>query len=223
MYITTAKALLMGIEALKHLPDTNENNEAISRLKALINTPRLMNWTQESVHETIKEWAAAHGRNPTVSDLAETGMPKNCTIRKLFNMQASTFLRLYYPDSKKKIISKYYNLTKDDMLKIFRNEFIRLNAPTSKTYDKLRDKSTPSWTTVAKVVSDGSWYGLLREAEIEVKYVSKKESYWQETQSIKVQNSEIQMFQKFQELDEIAKHSINKKIPPTGGPPDRQL
>jgi hypothetical protein len=60
-------------------------------------------WTKELVFKELNKWKQEHGRNPTVTNLVEPGMPKAITIQKLFDMRASAFLNIYYPSKKPRL------------------------------------------------------------------------------------------------------------------------
>lgn len=62
------------------------------------------------VFRQLDEWTKEHNRIPKATDPAESDMPmpEASTVQKLFDMNSSTFLNMYYPAyKKKKPISKY--------------------------------------------------------------------------------------------------------------------
>lgn len=128
MYITISKALDIAVEAIKNLPDTYENRQAIIRLTNLKSTKITTTWTQDGVFKALNNWSKRHHRNPTVTDLVEPDMPKATTIKKLFDMRASAFLNIYYPNSaKKKPTTPYSIKTREEWILIFQHEFSRIN------------------------------------------------------------------------------------------------
>ena len=162
MYITRLQAIDIAISAIRQLPDSSQNRQAIERLENIKNDCKAIDWTQETVRKALDEWAAAHGRNPTVTDLAEPNMPKAVTIQKLFDMKASAFLNIYYPVKKsKRSSSKYTVRTKEEWISDFINQYNSICPVSAKEYNAKRDKDSPTWLTVARYLNIATWNELL--------------------------------------------------------------
>jgi len=162
MYITRLQAIDIAISAIKQLPDSSQNRQAIERLENIKNDCKAIDWTQETVRKALDEWAEAHGRNPTVTDLAEPNMPKAVTIQKLFDMKASAFLNIYYPIEKSKHNSSKYTVrTKEEWISDFIRQYNSICPASSKEYNAKRDKDSPTWLTVARYLNIATWNELL--------------------------------------------------------------
>ncbi len=162
MYITRPKAIEIAIDAISRLPDSNQNRQAIERLINLQNDCKAMNWTARTVHQVLSEWRDSHGRNPTVTDLTEPGMPKAVTIKKIFDMKASAFLNIYYPkENNRQKCSKYTVKPKEEWISDFVAEFNRIKPKSAKDYNAKRDPGSPTWLTIARYLKLSTWKDLL--------------------------------------------------------------
>lgn len=162
MYITRLRAIDIAISAINQLPDSNENRQAVERLFNIKSDCKIVTWTKESVCQALDEWAAAHGRNPTVTDLAEPNMPKAVTIQKLFDMKASAFLNIYYPTEKnRRSSSKYSVRTKEEWISDFILQYNSILPASAKEYNIKRDNDSPTWLTVARYLGVSTWNELL--------------------------------------------------------------
>ena len=162
MYITRLRALDIAISAISQLPDSNENRQAVERLLNIRSDCKTITWTKGSVRQALDEWTAAHGRNPTVTDLVEPNMPKAVTIQKLFDMKASAFLNIYYPREKtKRKSSKYTVRTREEWISDFISQYNSIRPASAKEYNVKRDKDSPTWLTVARYLNVSTWSELL--------------------------------------------------------------
>lgn len=162
MYITRLRAIDIAISAINQLPDSNENRQAVERLLNIKNDCRIVTWTKESVCQALDEWAAAHGRNPTVTDLVEPNMPKAVTIQKLFDMKASAFLNTYYTTEKRKPQSSRYSVrSREEWITDFKAQYNAIRPASAKEYNVKRDNDSPTWLTVARYLGVATWKELL--------------------------------------------------------------
>lgn len=161
MYITRLKAIDIAVSAIKQLPDSSENRQAVERLLNIKSDCKAIIWTKESVHKALDEWAEGHGRNPTVTDLAEPNMPKAVTIQKLFDMKASAFLNIYYPTGKNKRISRYTVRTREEWISDFTAQYKSIRPVSAREYNVKRSKDSPTWLTVARYLGVATWKELL--------------------------------------------------------------
>ncbi len=167
MYITRSQAIEIAIEAIRKLPDSNDNRQAIERLINLQNDCKAMKWTPETVHQALQEWRDEHGRNPTVTDLAEPGMPKAVTIKKIFDMKASAFLSIYYPkEGVKQKSSKYSIKSEEEWIDDFKAQFNKIKPKSAKEYNAKRDNGSPTWLTVARYLQLSTWKELLAAVNV---------------------------------------------------------
>lgn len=171
MYITILQALNIAVEAIRQLPDSDENRQAITRLTNLKNKDLYVNWTKELVFKKLNDWKKNHdNRNPNATCLAEHGMPKAHTIQRLFDMKASAFFNIYYPNdnSKKTAYTPYSVHSKEEYVELFIKEYNRIKPRTSKEYNVLRNKDTPTWLTIAKYVGVTTWRELLEITKVDI-------------------------------------------------------
>ena len=63
MYISRLQAIDIAVSAIKQLPDSIENRQAIERLLNIKSDCKAICWTKESVHQALDEWTKIHGRN----------------------------------------------------------------------------------------------------------------------------------------------------------------
>ena len=98
MTVTIKAAMDMAIRALQEKEQTEEVTQAIHKLQQLAKRDLVAQWSRESILEALENWRKAHdGQAPTVTALAEPGMPGCSIIQKHFGMRASAFLRQQYP------------------------------------------------------------------------------------------------------------------------------
>ena len=169
MYINRLQAIDIAISAIKILPETEENKQAIIRLTNM-KQDRYINWTKELVFQYLDNWTKEHERNPTVTNLVELNMPKATTIQKLFDMKASAFLNIYYPPKEKRInTSKYTIKSQQEWIDDFIEQFNQIQPKTSKDYNVKRDKSTPTWLTIARYLNATTWNELLKLTSVNTK------------------------------------------------------
>lgn len=161
MYISRLQAIDIAVSAIKQLPDSIENRQAVERLLNIKSDCKAICWTKESVHQVLDEWAKIHGRNPTVTDLAEPNMPKAVTIKKLFDMKASAFLNIYYPTSIRRSYGRYTFKSREEWVADFTEQFNRIYPSSAKDYNAKRDKDSPTWLTVARYLNVSTWSELL--------------------------------------------------------------
>lgn len=199
MYITRLQAIDIAISAINQLPDSSENRQAVERLLNIKNDCKAIIWTKELVHQTLNEWVTAHKRNPTVTDLAEPNMPKAVTIQKLFDMKASAFLNIYYPSSKPKRpnTSKYTVKSQQEWIDDFIEQFNQIKPKSAKDYNAKRDKTTPTWLTIARYLNISTWNELLKLTGVNTQCLHRQYQY--QTKEYVV-NSTSSLYEKLETL-----------------------
>ena len=130
-------------------------------------------WDKESIIKALNDYKEKTGRAPTVTNLVETGMPKNLTIQSHFHIRASEFLKQLFPENRNlkknaKPYSKFGFETEEEWLNCFAEQFKKHLCPDmcSKKYDLLRDKGTPTWSTIAKHCKMTLWKELMEAAGV---------------------------------------------------------
>lgn len=177
MYINTLEAINIAVNAIRQLPQSPENEQAIERLLNM-KSDRYIHWTREMVKDRLDKWAAEHGRNPTVTNLAEPDMPKAVTIQRLFDMKASAFLNIYYPSdtSKRRNTSKYTIKTEDEWVEDFVRQFNEIKPRSAKDYNAKRAEGTPTWLTVARYLGLSTWGELVLRTGVNTECLKVKKS-----------------------------------------------
>ena len=87
-------------------------------------------------------------------------MPKAVTIQRLFDMKASAFLNIYYPNEKSKRSSKYTVRTKEEWISDFIEQYNSIRPDSAKEYNAKRDRNSPTWLTVARYLNIAKWSEL---------------------------------------------------------------
>ena len=176
MKMTAKQALGLAISALKAQPGTEQTRAAIERLEQLIESSMVTHWTKELIIERLDKWRDSHGRNPTVTDLAEPGMPKCSQIKRLFDMKATAFLNIYYPtDRPKRPKSKYTEMSRKEYIEQFKAEYDRIKPKSSKEYNARRAEGTPTWLTAARYLGVTTWNELLTLTEVDTEHLRRRE------------------------------------------------
>jgi hypothetical protein len=174
MYITRLQSIDIAINAIKQLPESEENLQAIERLLNLKETLLVQpKWTKELVFKELNKWKQEHGRNPTVTNLVEPGMPKAITIQKLFDMRASAFLNIYYPSKKPRFkYTPYLSKSKDEWINDFVKQYNELKPRSSKDYNNRRDPATPTWNTIARYCGECTWNNLIKLSGVDTSHLN---------------------------------------------------
>lgn len=177
MYVTVSKAIDMAIKALRDLPESNENEQAITRLKNLQDKNHYTKWTKDLVFNRLSKWARTHNRNPTITNLAESGMPKGSQIRRLFDMSPKAFLNTYYPQLKEDTINKKYTTkSKQEYVDLFIEEYERIKPKSSREYNNKRNPNYPTWCTIARYINVSTWLQLLECTGVDTSHLNKIET-----------------------------------------------
>ncbi len=174
MYITKLQALKMAISTLESQPQTDEINQAILRLKNMMKDTKMIPWTKEAVFKRLNEWKKEHGRNPTVTNLAEPGMPKAVTIQHLFDMKASAFFNIYYPlETKRTSTTPYSVKSKDEWLAFFCKQYDKIKPTSGTDYNAKREEGTPTWITIARYCGVSQWTKLLEISNVDTSHLKR--------------------------------------------------
>ena len=177
MYVNRLQALQIAINAIKQLPETEENNLAIKSLEGILKDCRILDtyWTKEKVFEVLNKWREAHGRNPTVTTLMESGMPAPSTIQKLFDMRGSAFFNIYYPkEGKIKHKNKYSIKSDEEWVNDFIEQFNKIKPSSANDYNVKRDKTSPAWQTIARYLKLSTWKELIKKVGVSVESLKVK-------------------------------------------------
>ena len=178
MYVNRTEALKIAIEAIKQLPETCENKQAIERLEGIIADCKISGiyWTKEKVFEVLNKWRDEHRRNPSVTNLMEPGMPPTTTIQRLFDMSGSAFLNIHYPRFEKaKRKNKYTIKTEQEWIENFVEQFNKIQPCSANDYNSKRGKGTPTWLTIARYLNLSTWHELLQKTGVKTQCLKVKQ------------------------------------------------
>lgn len=168
------KAISIAIEAIKQLPYSDENEQAIKMLNTFVKMTINRHWTKETVFQALDQWRDEHGRNPTVTNLVEDGMPKAVTIQRMFDMKASAFMRIYYPsEHTKKPVTKYSVRTEQEWIDDFKRQYEKIKPKSGREYNNCREEGSPTWNTIIKYCHVGTWTELLKMTNVDTKHLHK--------------------------------------------------
>ena len=170
---TTIDALKVGIESIELRTDLTDKakSDYIRLLQAMMGRDWYIHWDKQSIIKALMAYKEEHGVAPTVTNLAERGMPKNLTIQTHFNMKASLLLKRLFPEQRTRRKQNPWGLdSREEWLACFSKQFDKhkSNGMTSKKYDVLRDPSTPSWGTIARYCGIDTWTGLVAAAGVKI-------------------------------------------------------
>lgn len=169
--MTTKDALGLAIITLQKESRSKEKDEAIKLLAQLQKRDFISKWTQETIIAALDNWRDINGKPPTATNLIEPGMPGSNIIQKYFGMSAKAFLRMRYPKNNNSTPpkNKYGFMSEDDWVTCFREQFLKHcndEGFSSKTYNILKDKNTPLWTTIARHCGTSKWSKLMELAKV---------------------------------------------------------
>lgn len=163
------KTLVDYFEKVNDVDDEVKN--AIDYLARYLSSNRL--WTDKEIRIAIEHFIEQHGRPPRVKelDLIE-GLPPHPSISNLYKMPAGKWLLENYPPSFE--VNWRYNYTYDvytreDYIKYFTEEFIKVNPTSAVDFNARRNQNYPSWQFVAKQLGITKWTELKELCGVEYK------------------------------------------------------
>lgn len=208
--MTNLEALNFCYDLVSDLPNNHpRKQDVLARLNNMRNKDVFVHWSKELIIQCLKDFKKEKGRAPTTTDLLTPGMPHPATIKKHCDMSAPLFLKQLFPElrntSKTKIYNQYGFNCKQDWLDCFVEQFNKHTIATSREYNRIKDKGTPQWETIAKHCDlPISWSKLMSTAG--VKYKGKIE-----TTHINKVNSYSPSFAKFESLNQ-ERAQLNKEL-----------
>ena len=161
--MTRKQAVCRALELLESLGPSPEIAGVIEKLQEVYAEMPFTRWSEDTVHDTLRQFAAERGRNPTAADLKRRGMPPHTVIRLRFGMTAKAFLDTYYPPAPGGYASGPYGWkSKEDWTQDFIRQYKEKKPVSGQRYNAVRDAGSPSWLTIAKYNGGTSWRGLRR-------------------------------------------------------------
>lgn len=175
--LATTQAIQIGIESIEIRDDipSKTKQQAIKLLQSLEQADWHKGWDEESIIQTLQDYKKRTGIAPTVTSLKEYGMPKSVTIRSYFHMSPSLFLKRLFPENQKMrhvnpcLSNPFGFKTEADWLNCFIEQFNKHKADgmSSRKYNILRDKDTPTWDTIARHCGVPTWSSLMEKTGVE--------------------------------------------------------
>ena len=180
--LSTVQAISLGIESIEAREDIppKTKEQAIKLLKSLEQADWHRGWTKESILQALNDYRQRTGKAPTVTSLKEHGMPKDVTIRSVFQMSPSLLLKRMFPESGNQSLAdrarsdQFGFETREDWIKCFREQFEKHKSEgmSCRRFNLLRDANTPAWETTARHCGISGWSELMKTAGVE--YIKKK-------------------------------------------------
>lgn len=211
-YFSIHKAIEIAIGSIKSNNDLSPKTkkETIRILNNIAKRDYFTYWDKGKIIRTLKDYKERTGLTPTVTTLTEVGMPKATTVQSIFHIKASLFLKQLFPEKRKTRHDKMYTNpygfnTEEAWLKCFKEQFEKCGYPTSKRYNALRDKDTPTWNTIARYLGLSTWSELMSRAE--VNYPDKKAT----AQAVKIQSTVSPTMRKLEQINS-EKRKLNDEL-----------
>lgn len=175
--ITTIQAIQLGIESIKMRDNISPQRKerAIHLLSALEQSDWYKGWDKDSIIKALYDYKERTGIAPTASNLKEHGMPNSVTIRSYFHMSPSLLLKRLFPENNTmenvnlRLSNPFGFETEEAWLNCFVEQFKKHGneGMSCKKYDVLRDKDTPTWSTIARHCGLSTWNSLLKKANVQ--------------------------------------------------------
>ena len=166
--MTRKQAVCKALELLCAMEPSEETAEVMTKLEEILHEMPFTRWSEETIHDTLRQFATDHGRNPTSTDLKRKCMPPHPVIKLRFGMAAREFLHKFYPTSPRGYEPPPYGgKSKEDWTADFIAQFGAIKPTSAEQYDKQRRKNTPSWQTIARYNGEKRWAELLASLGLE--------------------------------------------------------
>lgn len=146
-------------------------SEIIEKLTHILEEVGTPKWTKESVLDAYEQYTTDNQTDIYYHDFFESnGLPSRWVIDKLFGMKVTEFRDKYFPIrfEKKKPLSRYRNISVEYWNDIFIKELQEKDIKTQAGYANLRDKSHPSFLTLASMNGVRTWSQLLEKLGVDL-------------------------------------------------------
>ncbi len=208
MQMSCKHALIKALEIIELSENTVEKQLIIDALKQQIKELSKTKWTKELIFEAIDNWKERTGYNPIYKDFLKKELPSPITVESYFNMKMGDFLNQYYPkDLDKRNTNICNRFSQEEWIDNFKEQYNKIKPSSGKEFNALRDFETPTWLTISRNCSDGTWSGLLKKSNVDTKHLKRKIVYKNELLS--VSHSDFNSHKKYKD---IAKNSSLKII-----------
>lgn len=158
--MTRKEALSIAIQAIS---DTKENQEAITVLQSLSDDLPFVHWSEDAIHDSIRQFILENGRNPTCTDFKKRGMPPHTVIQNRYGISLREWLDTNYPTQRPDP-----EMVKAKNIKAFRTEYHRIRPKSAEEFNKYKRPHIRSWVTIAHYCGVKSWRKLLSALDLPV-------------------------------------------------------
>ncbi len=142
-----------------------EKEKLLSVLNDIADELPCVHWTEKAIFDACEEFLLSHPYI-TLKDFERADMPSHPTIKNRFGMTAKEFRDKYYPIGNVTTRSPYFERSVEEWNELFRTEFEHLRCTGQDDYNRRRDKSLPTWNTMAKMNGLKRWNELLEKVGI---------------------------------------------------------
>lgn len=122
-------------------------------------------WSREAIFDACDAWVEEHGAL-TLRAFASPEMPSHGAVKNRFGMTAREFRDRYYPLEGGPAGSPYAGECAAVWNERFRADFHAMGCTGQADYNERRDRSLPTWNTVAAMNGVRSWSALLAALEL---------------------------------------------------------
>lgn len=203
----TIKEALNRAECIINTSNEPDRVEICRKLRLCSDTLHLMKWTKETVMDACEQFIIDNGRGITTKDFELVRMPRHPSIKRLFGMTAADFRDKYFPNPNTELFnhSPYRDVTKQEMIKLFTKEYLRVKPVSGpdffKRYDNMR---CPNFQTVCSKCGIPAQWRLL----IETLKLPKFEKVYKRPGSVQFKmSSEAPIYQKWDKVNNA--HTTN--------------
>ncbi len=159
--MTRKEALTEAIEIIsKARIGARRKEDIIKGLELCQSELPFARWSEAAIFDACDDWVREHGII-CLRDFDHAGLPSHPTIKNRFGMTAKEFRDRYYPISDVSTRSRYFERNRAEWDAMFVAEFNRLRATGQDDYNRRREKSLPTWNSMAAMHGVHTWRELL--------------------------------------------------------------
>lgn len=163
-YIMTRKDAIK--KAMGYISKSNIDNkkEILKKLELCVLELPYAKWSKEAIFDACNQFTHENNGIIRLADFANYGLPAPSTIENRFKISLRDFRDTYYPIPKphQSRSSPYWLKSDEEMISDFITEFNKIKPRNGSSYNKLKNKSLPTWITVGKRVKINKWLELLK-------------------------------------------------------------
>ncbi|WP_369282235.1 hypothetical protein [Oscillibacter sp. GMB15532] len=161
--MTRKEALKEAVEIIsKARIGQQRKDDIIKGLELCVSELPFAKWTEAAIFDACEEFLKTHDMIQ-LKDFDRAGLPSHPTIRNRFGMTAKEFRDHYYPISDVTTRSRYFRRNRSEWDALFIQEFHRLKVTGQDDYNRRRDKSKPTWNSLATMHGVHTWKALLED------------------------------------------------------------